>query len=537
MPRRGESQVLRRERPRLLLSAICAVIALLAGLAQGSSPKAVPLNPRPAVASISPGYWMAASDGGVYQFNTPNLGGLRGMHLNAPVVGMAAAPDGEGYWMAAADGGVFNFADAPFLGSAGNLRLNRPIVGMAATADGRGYWLVASDGGIFNYGDAPFLGSTGNLRLNRPVVGMAATADGRGYWLVASDGGIFNYGDAPFLGSTGNMRLNQPIVGMAAGRAGGYWLAASERGIFKFSAPFLCSTGNTKLKQPVVAVGAGPDEGGYWLFARDGGLFNFGDAPFLGSAASQSSPAPVVSVATTIHGYPYPPGSTGYDISWPDCGHALPPGGSPVSIVGVNGGLIDNLNPCFASEAAGWAGANLTVYINVNLVPDGNPSRAMNGPAGACAQGDIVCQGYNWGWNNAAVDLGFVHSNGFAPRVWWLDVEQPCGYSPSPLWRCGSSQALQSNVNVIRGAVDAIHSASLTAGIYSTYLQWPATVGPDFQEPGIPIWIATVPNDQADWAADCSKPNLRFAGGVPWLIQWLGGASPTGYDQDLACLH
>jgi hypothetical protein len=79
--------------------------------------------------------------------------------------------------------------------------LNRPIVGMAATPDGRGYWNVATDGGIFSFGDAAFYGSTGSLVLNKPVVGMAATPDGRGYWLVASDGGIFTFGDAAFFGS------------------------------------------------------------------------------------------------------------------------------------------------------------------------------------------------------------------------------------------------------------------------------------------------------------------------------------------------
>ena len=67
--------------------------------------------------------------------------------------------------------------------------LAAPIVGMAATPDGLGYWAVAADGGIFAYGDAGFDGSTGGLHLNAPVVGMAATPSGHGYWLVASDGG------------------------------------------------------------------------------------------------------------------------------------------------------------------------------------------------------------------------------------------------------------------------------------------------------------------------------------------------------------
>jgi hypothetical protein len=87
-------------------------------------------------------------------------------------VDMAATSGGNGYWLVASDGGVFSFGDARFFGSTGNLRLNRPVVGMRARHTGRGYWFVASDGGIFSYGNAQFCGSTGRLRLNSPIVGM-----------------------------------------------------------------------------------------------------------------------------------------------------------------------------------------------------------------------------------------------------------------------------------------------------------------------------------------------------------------------------
>ena len=86
------------------------------------------------------------------------------MRLNQPIVGMAATPTGNGYWLVASDGGIFTFGDARFYGSTGGIRLNRPIVGMAATPTGNGYWLVASDGGIFTFGDARFYGSTGGMR-------------------------------------------------------------------------------------------------------------------------------------------------------------------------------------------------------------------------------------------------------------------------------------------------------------------------------------------------------------------------------------
>ena len=51
------------------------------------------------------------------------------MHLNQPIVAMAATPDGDGYWLVAADGGVFSFGDAAFYGSMGRQPLNQPVVG------------------------------------------------------------------------------------------------------------------------------------------------------------------------------------------------------------------------------------------------------------------------------------------------------------------------------------------------------------------------------------------------------------------------
>jgi hypothetical protein len=93
--------------------------------------------------------------------------------LNNPIVGMAATPSGRGYWLVASDGGIFAFGDAGFYGSTGRITLNNPIVGMAATPSGRGYWLAASDGGIFALGDAPFLGRFSD---QNDIIGLAPTA-------------------------------------------------------------------------------------------------------------------------------------------------------------------------------------------------------------------------------------------------------------------------------------------------------------------------------------------------------------------------
>jgi ribosomal protein L24E len=72
---------------------------------------------------------------------------------------MAASPDGHGYWLVASDGGVFTFGDAVFYGSQGGHSLNAPVEGIETTQNGHGYWLVASDGGVFAFGDAGFLGA------------------------------------------------------------------------------------------------------------------------------------------------------------------------------------------------------------------------------------------------------------------------------------------------------------------------------------------------------------------------------------------
>ena len=53
------------------------------------------------------------------------------MTLNKPIVGMAKSRIGDGYWLVASDGGIFSFGDAPFKGSTGDIKLNSPIVGMA----------------------------------------------------------------------------------------------------------------------------------------------------------------------------------------------------------------------------------------------------------------------------------------------------------------------------------------------------------------------------------------------------------------------
>ena len=260
----------------------------------------LPSNEASAVPMQAHGYWLVGRDGGVFSFAGAGFhGSLGGVHLAAPIVGMAATADGGGYWLVGRDGGVFSFGDARFHGSLGATHLAAPIVGMVATADGGGYWLVGRDGGIFTFGTARFHGSLGGVPLAAPIVGMVATADGGGYLLAASDGEVFNFGDDTFHGSLLGVHVAAPIVAIVATPdGGGYWLVGADGGVFTFgSARFHGSLGGTPLAAPIVAMLTTRDGGGYRLIGGDGGIFNFGDAAFGGSL-----PAMGVSVTDVVGG-------------------------------------------------------------------------------------------------------------------------------------------------------------------------------------------------------------------------------------------
>ena len=215
---------------------------------------ACPLPPQP-----DPGYWQVGSDGGIFSFGGAQFYGSTGsMHLNKPVVGMAATPDGNGYWLVASDGGVFAYGDAQFYGSTGSITLNKPIVGLIPTLDGGGYWLIASDGGVFAFGDATVLRLHGGDNLGYPITAAATSFLGGGYWLVDANGQVFNFGDAPNEGQPTYAPGGYRITGMAGTQSSnGYWLASANGNVADFgdAAPYGSMVGTT-LNAPVVGMAA-----------------------------------------------------------------------------------------------------------------------------------------------------------------------------------------------------------------------------------------------------------------------------------------
>jgi len=67
----------------------------------------------------------------VYAFGSASfLGSPR--RVVAPLAGMAQTPNGTGYWLVASDGGVFSYGDATFFGSMGATKLVAPVAATTA---------------------------------------------------------------------------------------------------------------------------------------------------------------------------------------------------------------------------------------------------------------------------------------------------------------------------------------------------------------------------------------------------------------------
>jgi Peptidase A4 family len=213
------------------------------------------------------GYWLDASDGGVFSYgDTQFYGSIPGLglhpagsglpnSLNAPIVGMVPSIDDGGYFMVASDGGVFAFGDAHFAGSCPGIGgCAGKAVAVMPDHSGNGYWLVTATGNVYTFGDAPYFGAPGQGTVTSAV----ATPDGLGYLILLSDGVVLSYGSAPAAGS--------PPVGDFPGLDGatsifgtsdgfGYWVSSALGGVYNFGdAPNDGGMTGTHLNGSIVAA-------------------------------------------------------------------------------------------------------------------------------------------------------------------------------------------------------------------------------------------------------------------------------------------
>ncbi len=187
------------------------------------------------------GYWLEASDGGIFAFGDSGFHGSipgLGLHpagsgkpnsLDAPIVGMVPSADGGGYFMVASDGGVFAFGDARFAGSCPGIGgCAGAAVAVMPDASGNGYWLITRTGHVYSFGDAPYFGAPGPQSV--PATSAVRTPDGKGYWILFANGSVDNFGDAgDFGGPSGQFGgLNPATAIFTTADGDGYWVVSAN---------------------------------------------------------------------------------------------------------------------------------------------------------------------------------------------------------------------------------------------------------------------------------------------------------------------
>ena len=234
--------------------------------------------------------------------------------------------------------------------------------------------------------------------------------------------------------------------------------------------------------------------------------------------------------------------TTGYDVSYPQCGGSYP--ADPLfGIVGVNGGLANNSNPCIGAELS-WARAApgqkrprqpaVSLYVdtaNPGAHHVGDWPRSGTAPSyGACNGRLTNACSFIYGEQRAAHSYAVVAAlDPLAARTapWWLDVELQASWAGT----------YQLNVAALRGFLAGLQHAGTIGpiGVYSTSAQWREIAGLTAQTTPrafgrlLPEWVAGTEATQAQARQNCASGG--FTGTAPTLAQYRIGS----FDADLRC--
>ena len=214
---------------------------------------------------------------------------------------------------------------------------------------------------------------------------------------------------------------------------------------------------------------------------------------------------------------PYTSGTTGVDVSYPNCSARF----DTVSfgVVGTEHGLGFSQNTCLRSEAARFA--NLSLYANTGYPGSGsaNAQKYMHAPKD-CAATDLACIAYDYGYNQGLYAYDYAASQNVFSKVWWLDVENLNTWTSDPI----------QNQNSLQGEYDAIAArGATTIGAYSTSAQWNSITGN--WKNSWPNWGATTWTTPQQAQTYCT--GHEFTGGPSLLMQYKSRRSNV--DQDVAC--
>jgi hypothetical protein len=223
-----------------------------------------------------------------------------------------------------------------------------------------------------------------------------------------------------------------------------------------------------------------------------------------------------------------------YDVSYPQCGHALPANATG-GIVGVNDGIVFSANPCLATQWSWAVHASTYAPAFYANTADPGPAYSRHWPGGqmlprSCDGTNSADCAYDYGWNAAKdsfADAAAVTTNA-AGFTWWLDVET--GNSWETL-ECAYGQTATAQANDRATlAVAALTDAGVgTVGVYSTSYQWgQITGGSGTQFVLQPAWIAGT-GSLSTATSNCKQAS--FTGGPVVLAQY----ASNGFDADVHC--
>ena len=224
----------------------------------------------------------------------------------------------------------------------------------------------------------------------------------------------------------------------------------------------------------------------------------------------------------------------GADVSYPQCGTALPTG-HDFGIVGVNAGRPTTKNPCLAGQLAWAAGSSggagqprRQVYVNTanpgGLKTASWPRSGTSERYRACSGANSTACAYLYGWQRAAEDVAWVRAASVPPQslVWWLDAEIDESGRTGNTWDRTAGGTAR-NTAVLEGMTDSLRAAGVrTVGIYSTARQWKVITGTSVSSTsplrGLPNWLAG-PSTVAQAQQLCGSAPLTPGGRVV-LTQW-----------------
>jgi hypothetical protein len=229
--------------------------------------------------------------------------------------------------------------------------------------------------------------------------------------------------------------------------------------------------------------------------------------------------------------------TSGYDVSWPQCGEVLPTDGA-FNIIGVNGGKAFQDNPCFDEQLIWAGGEKAELYLNT-----GNPGSLLSSfwPIGQTTPKVCLAEdpdsyrcSYNYGYNFANysylfASLAYLRSGLTttpADTRIWLDVETINSWNLTDT---------KKNIGALRGAVYYLEKVQKVSriGFYSVASHWEEITGNTQVFSDYPTWVATG-SDAVQSVEKCSE-KISFTGGKIRFAQYID--SDLDLDVNVDCLN